>query len=345
MSCCCLTRRRIVSMGARSGVAGGRVSAWMIASRLRDKTFSTTARGLRGAWRSMLLRVAVAVATSALALSAAARRARPDSPGASGALRRWWSWLWAARSTSACWLRAVTQALMGETCTGLSFAVWRCSRFGFFGRVCVGRRAGAGETAGVWMVTGVRRARVARSSGAGVVGAGVRTGRGIRMGGRVSSMLLAATMSRRRSAAAVWRTWRSRCGYGMTQNAWSVIALGLGAVLLFMFLDAHYLDREKAYRALYEAVAGMKGIPLFSLDPREVDYCEQIPEPQRDNTPAAMGEGPGGQQPPVHTERSQFRFLFDWMPDTSVWKSWAITPFYGSLLAVGFTLLVRAVLK
>ncbi len=51
-------------------------------------------------------------------------------------------------------------------------------------------------------------------------------------------------------------------GYGMTQNAWSVIALGLGAVLLFMFLDAHYLDREKAYRALYDAVARKKGIPL-----------------------------------------------------------------------------------
>lgn len=159
-----------------------------------------------------------------------------------------------------------------------------------------------------------------------------------------------AVVARMSAASISTKSWllpvvTATYGYGMTQNAWSVIALGLGAVLLFMFLDAHYLDREKAYRALYEAVAGMKGIPLFSLDPREVDYCEQIPEPQRDNTPAAMGEGPGGQQPPVHTERSQFRFPFDWMPDTSVWKSWAITPFYGSLLAVGFTLLVRAVLK
>src|SRR5690606_25152330 len=59
-------------------------------------------------------------------------------------------------------------------------------------------------------------------------------------------------------------------GYGMTQNAWSVVALGLGAVLLFMFLDAHYLDREKAYRALYDAVARQQGVPLFSLDPRDV---------------------------------------------------------------------------
>ena len=64
-------------------------------------------------------------------------------------------------------------------------------------------------------------------------------------------------------------------GYGMTQNAWSVIMLGLGAVVLFMFLDAHYLGQEKAYRALYDAVARDKGIPVFSLDPRDVDRCAE----------------------------------------------------------------------
>ena len=84
-----------------------------------------------------------------------------------------------------------------------------------------------------------------------------------------------AVVTRMSAASTSTKSWllpvvTATYGYGMTQNAWSVIALGLGAVLLFMFLDAHYLDREKAYRDLYDAVARKKGIPLFSLDPREV---------------------------------------------------------------------------
>ena len=127
-------------------------------------------------------------------------------------------------------------------------------------------------------------------------------------------------------------------GYGMTENAWSVIALGMGAVLLFMFLDAHYLDREKAYRDLYDAVARKKGIPLFSLDPREVKRRAGVPEAQRDIT-ADEADDQDAEQPRSTTERFSLR---EWLPDPSVWKSWAITPFYGSLLIVGVVLLIRA---
>lgn len=132
-------------------------------------------------------------------------------------------------------------------------------------------------------------------------------------------------------------------GYGMTQNAWSVIALGLGAVLLFMFLDAHYLDREKAYRALYDAVARKKGIPLFSLDPRDVQRCGQVPEAQRDLTADEAEDEAQGQRT-ARKSKSRLSFLADWKPDASVWKSWAVTPFYGSLFLVGVTLLIRVCL-
>jgi len=132
-------------------------------------------------------------------------------------------------------------------------------------------------------------------------------------------------------------------GYGMTQNAWSVIALGLGAVLLFMFLDAHYLDREKAYRALYDAVARKKGIPLFSLNPRDVQRCGQVPEAQRDLS-ADEAEDEGRGQSAAAKAESCLGFLAEWKPDASVWKSWAVTPFYGSLFLVGVVLLIRVCL-
>lgn len=44
-------------------------------------------------------------------------------------------------------------------------------------------------------------------------------------------------------------------GYALTQNADSVALLGLGATLLFAYLDANYLPQEKRFRALYKTVA------------------------------------------------------------------------------------------
>lgn len=132
-------------------------------------------------------------------------------------------------------------------------------------------------------------------------------------------------------------------GYGMTQNAWSVIALGVGAVLLFMFLDAHYLDREKAYRALYDAVVRDKGIPRFSLDPRDVDRCTRAEESQRDITPDEAEEAQSRASAPTK-KRPRFGTLAAWTPNPSVWKSWAITPFYCALVLVGLILIGRVVL-
>ena len=157
-----------------------------------------------------------------------------------------------------------------------------------------------------------------------------------------------AVVTRMSAASTSTKSWllpvvTATYGYGMTQNAWSVIALGLGSVLLFMFLDMHYLDREKAYRALYDAVARNKGIPLFSLDPREVARCEQTPEGERDITPDEAEDAAVGQQVGVGKTKKE-SFPSDWIPDPSVWKSWSITPFYGSLLVVGAILLLRVCL-
>lgn len=154
-----------------------------------------------------------------------------------------------------------------------------------------------------------------------------------------------AVVTRMSAASTSTKSWllpvvTATYGYGMTQNAWSVIALGLGAVFLFMFLDAHYLDREKAYRALYDAVARDQGIPVFSLDPREVHRCQKVPEAQRDITPEQAEVQATGTTQTLKKD-SRFQFLYDWMPDVSVWKSWAITPFYGSLLILGMILLIR----
>lgn len=153
-----------------------------------------------------------------------------------------------------------------------------------------------------------------------------------------------AVVTRMSAASTSTKTWllpvvTATYGYGMTQNAWSVIALGLGALLLFMFLDAHYLDREKAYRALYDAVARNEGIPLFSLDPRDVKRFSGSGSGRRDITPEeAEGSSEDGQPT---GKKSRLEFLSAWKIDSTVWKSWSITPFYGSLIVVGMVLLIR----
>ena len=52
----------------------------------------------------------------------------------------------------------------------------------------------------------------------------------------------------------------------MTQNAWSVIALGLGAVLLFMFLDAEDRRAEAQRRrdGLTEPKRDIRTFPGFA---------------------------------------------------------------------------------
>lgn len=172
-----------------------------------------------------------------------------------------------------------------------------------------------------------------------------------------------AVVARMSSASVSAKSWllpvvTATYGYGMTKNAWSVIALGMGAVLLFMFLDAHYLDQEKKFRALYDAVArDIAVVPVFSMDPRPV-----LPVKPRVRTRwrKATGQAPSSstdmtaEQAFEHEQTAEDQSLSQrvtlaqrtesWSPDDSVWWSWSITPFYGSLFLVGVGLLVRVIL-
>lgn len=113
-------------------------------------------------------------------------------------------------------------------------------------------------------------------------------------------------------------------GFALIQHSRAVTLLGLAAVALFMFLDANYLRQERAYRRLYDTVAkGTRKVPQFSLDPSDAD----------DPIPASAGW------------RQRLRTLVGrWLPSWSVWSSWSILPFYGSLLLIGIGIYIRTMI-
>lgn len=135
-----------------------------------------------------------------------------------------------------------------------------------------------------------------------------------------------AVVTRMAAASASAKAWllpvvTATYGYALTKNAESVALLGVGAVLLFMLLDANYLRQEKAYRRLYDAVARKsRSVPLFSMDPSDAD--DPIPEGLQ-----------GG-------EKAK-RLWRRWFPEGKTWLSWSIAPFYGALLVVGIAIVIR----
>lgn len=121
-----------------------------------------------------------------------------------------------------------------------------------------------------------------------------------------------SVITRMSQASSSAKTWllpivTAAYGYALTKYSWPVAALGIGAVLVFGLLDANYLKQERAFRGLYDRVAGGGRIPRFSMNP----------------TLAA----PGG-------KRSNY-----W-PEWKDIKSWAVAPVYGPLLLVGLGILV-----
>jgi hypothetical protein len=54
------------------------------------------------------------------------------------------------------------------------------------------------------------------------------------------------------------------------EPARSVALLGLAAVLLFGFIDTNYLKQERAFRRLFNAVAGGPDLPPFCMNPAQV---------------------------------------------------------------------------
>lgn len=133
-------------------------------------------------------------------------------------------------------------------------------------------------------------------------------------------------------------------GYALTKDSWPVALLGLGASAIFAFIDAHYLDEEKKYRRLYNAVAGgEQQIPPFSLDPSQADR----PLPKQQD--AALPPGrlrrllkwawKAVKKAVRHiVPRCIRRRVENWMPEKTVWCSWSILPFYAGFIATGFAI-------
>lgn len=109
-------------------------------------------------------------------------------------------------------------------------------------------------------------------------------------------------------------------GYALTQKADSVALLGVGATALFAYLDANYLRQEKRFRSLYKAVAsGQYEIANFSLQPDDLPPEVSTKE---------MGDWSG----------STPKWVNRLLPGPTVWLSWSIGPFYGTLAAVGLVI-------
>lgn len=134
-----------------------------------------------------------------------------------------------------------------------------------------------------------------------------------------------AVVTRMSAASSTAKAWllpvvTAAYGYALTQRADSVALLGLGATLLFAYLDANYLRQEKRFRSLYRAVAnGKYQIATFSLQPD--DLPSEVPTKEK-------GDWPG------KTPKWVNRLL----PAPNVWLSWSITPFYLPIVIVGIAI-------
>ncbi|MDR7169358.1 histidine triad (HIT) family protein [Nocardia kruczakiae] len=96
-------------------------------------------------------------------------------------------------------------------------------------------------------------------------------------------------------------------GYAITKNAPGIALLGVVAVMVFALLDANYLKEERAFRQLYDEVAGDGPVPAFSMNPAVAGHNRQ-----RRN----------------------------YWPDLRDWKSWSVAPVYLPLVMTGLVIAV-----
>jgi len=128
-----------------------------------------------------------------------------------------------------------------------------------------------------------------------------------------------AAVSRMSSSSSTAKGWllpvvTATYGYAASQRSAEVALLGMAAVGLFAFLDAHYLRQERAFRALYRAaVAGSVAVYEMNNGP----YFRR----------------PNGDDQDQREENCRWPVVI---------KSWALGGFYGPLLLVGLLVLVRA---
>lgn len=137
---------------------------------------------------------------------------------------------------------------------------------------------------------------------------------------------LQATIVRMAAASSAAKGWllpvvTAAYGYGLVKHS-GVVWLGVGAAMLFGFLDAHYLTQEQKFRDLYAKVL-------------KSDTTEPVvPFDMTTSTLSPPRPGPGG---PVWTHGLR-NVIHSWLPGRRAAISWSIGPFYGSIILAGIVI-------
>src|SRR5690606_24740131 len=89
-----------------------------------------------------------------------------------------------------------------------------------------------------------------------------------------------SVVNRMSAASAATKGWllpvvTASYGYAVIKGSPQVAMLGVVALLLFGLLDANYLNQERCYRRLYDAVAQGGHIPPFAMNPALADRCAE----------------------------------------------------------------------
>lgn len=131
--------------------------------------------------------------------------------------------------------------------------------------------------------------------------------------------LIQATVTRMASASSTSKSWllpvaTATLGYALTKGHAPVAALGVGAVVLFCVLDAHYLRQERAFRALFRAAVDRQ-VALYEMN-SNVYFTE-----------------PATSAPDLRVDQCNWKKVF--------W-SWSIAGFYLPIIIVGIATYVWA---
>lgn len=140
---------------------------------------------------------------------------------------------------------------------------------------------------------------------------------------------LQAVVTRQASASAAAKGWvlpvvTATYGFALTQRAWPLALLGMLGLILFAYLDAHYLQTERRFRRLYVIVAqSVRSVPLFTLNPDDADDPSEA----------------GSDEPSSRWRRFKRRYI----PSRDIWYSWSIAPFYGALALIGLGVIAAVI--
>lgn len=131
--------------------------------------------------------------------------------------------------------------------------------------------------------------------------------------------LIQAAIARMATASSTAKGWllpvaTAAFGYALTQRSPSVALLGIGAALLFAFLDAQYLRQERAFRALYRAAVA-RSVQVYDM-----------------NSGLYYGKHNGDTDDQRQVNCRWTKIIF----------SWTIFGFYGPVLLAGAAILFRA---